>query len=184
MKILFETGNQGKLKEVQAIFGALGHEVEQLKDEYPEIQADTLEEVVVAGLEWLWNKHKMPIIIDDSGIFIHSLKGFPGVYSAYVFKTLGCPGILKQMEGIDERKAEFKCCAGYVDSEGKITTTSGVCQGRIISEMRGSGGFGYDPIFVPESHEETFAQMDLEEKNTLSHRGRAFRSLAETMGKE
>jgi len=108
LKILFETGNPGKLKEVQAIFGELGHDVQQLKDEYPEVQADTLEEVVEAGLKWLWARHKVPIIIDDSGLFIKSLNGFPGVYSAYVFKTIGCPGVLRLMENQDDRSAEFK----------------------------------------------------------------------------
>ena len=106
MKVLFATGNPGKLKEVQAKFANLGFEVEQLVDEYPEIQTDTLEDVVEEGLKWLYERHKLPIIIDDSGLFIEALGGFPGVYSAYVFKTLGCDGILKQMEGLENRCVE------------------------------------------------------------------------------
>ncbi|MBA3045962.1 MAG: XTP/dITP diphosphatase [Candidatus Thermoplasmatota archaeon] len=181
MRILFGTGNPGKLREVQALFGALDHEVEQLKDEYPEIQADTLEEVVIAGLEWLWNRHNVPIIIDDSGLFIETLKGFPGVYSAYVFKTLGCRGVLKLLEGDENRTAEFRCCAGYVDANGKIITRSGTSPGRIIHEMRGTGGFGYDPIFVPDGMEKTFAELELDIKNRISHRGMAFAMLAKAM---
>jgi XTP/dITP diphosphohydrolase len=181
MKILFETGNQGKLKEVKALFGALGHEVEQLKDEYPEIQADTLEEVVEAGLKWLWERHHAPIIIDDSGLFVNALKGFPGVYSAYVYKTIGYQGVLKLLDGVDERGAEFKCCAGYVDANGRITMRSGASAGRIIHEARGTGGFGYDPVFVPEGFDLTFAELDLGIKNRISHRGKAFALLADAM---
>ena len=178
MKVLFATGNPGKLREVQAIFEPLGFEVQQLVDEYPEIQADTLEEVVASGLRYLFEHHRMPIIIDDSGLFIETLGGFPGVYSAYVFKTLGCKGILKQMEHIDNRRAEFRCCAGYVDKNGQIYLKTGSSQGSIIHEKRGKKGFGYDPIFVPDEHDLTFAELDMESKNKISHRGRAFEALA------
>ena len=181
MKVLFATGNPGKLREVQAIFAPLGFDIEQLVDEYPEIQADTLEEVVSEGLKWLWERHKIPIIIDDSGLFIEALAGFPGVYSAYVFKTLGCKGILKQMEDLDNRRAEFRCCAGYVDANGHIILKTGNSQGSIIHEMRGSGGFGYDPIFMPDEYSQTFAELDMESKNKISHRGRAFEELAKAL---
>ena len=181
MKVLFATGNPGKLTEVQAIFAPLGYEVEQLVDQYPEIQADTLEEVVADGLKWLYDRHKMPIIIDDSGLFIETLAGFPGVYSAYVFKTLGCDGILKQMEDLDNRRAEFRCCAGYVDNTGQIFLKAGNSQGSIIHENRGSGGFGYDPIFMPDEFSQTFAELDMESKNEISHRGRAFEALASVL---
>lgn len=182
MKVLFATGNAGKLKEVQAKFSPLGFEVEQLVDEYPEIQADTLEEVVANGLRWLWGRHKMPIIIDDSGLFIETLSGFPGVYSAYVFKTLGCDGVLKQMEGLDNRRAEFRCCAGYVDASNRIILKTGHSQGSIIHETRGTGGFGYDPIFMPYEYNQTFAEIDIISKNKISHRGRAFEKLAIELG--
>ena len=178
MRILFETGNPGKLGEVQAKFAPLGIVVEQLEDEYPEIQTDSLEEVVRNGLGWLWERHETPIMIDDSGLFIEALGGFPGVYSAYVFGTLGNDGILKQMDGIDNRAAEFRCCAGYVDAAGEMITTTGKCQGRIIGGKQGSGGFGYDPIFVPDGHDRTFAELGLDAKNRISHRGRAFEALA------
>ncbi len=155
--------------------------MEQLEDDCPEIQADTLEEVVDAALKWLWDRYHVPIIIDDSGLFIDSLKGFPGVYSAYVLKTLGCPGILKLMDGLEDRGAEFRCCAGYVDAEGKIISRSGLSRGVITDAMRGSDGFGFDPIFAPEGHELTFAELDLNVKNGISHRGRAFAMLVDAI---
>ena len=101
------------------------------------------------------------------------LGGFPGVYSAYVFKTLGCKGLLKLLEGRENRQAEFRCCAGHID-RGRSVIVTGRVQGLIIGEMRGSGGFGYDPIFVPAGEDRTFAEMSVAEKNALSHRGKAF----------
>ena len=184
MKVLFATGNMGKLKEVAAKYKAYDIEVERLDDRYPELQVDTLEEVVEWGLDWLWKRHEKPLMIDDSGLFIDSLKGYPGVYSAYVFKTLGCEGILKLLEGKKDRSAEFRCCAGYIDSKGEKSLVVGNVKGRINNEKRGTGGFGYDPIFVPEGHEKTFAQMSTDEKNSISHRGRAFDLLAEKLKKQ
>lgn len=184
MKILFATGNPGKLKEVKAKFTEIGMEIEQLIDEYPEIQSDGLDKVVECGLDWLWERHKQPIMIDDSGLFIKGLDGFPGVFSAYVFMTLGCEGILKLMDGMEDRSAEFRCCAGYVGPDGKKIIVSGIVEGKIIHEMRGDGGFGYDPVFVPSGFEKTFAQMDLDEKNMMSHRGRAFTGLAARINAE
>jgi len=184
LRILFCTGNRGKLKEVQAIFASMGHDVEQLDEDCPEIQADTLEEVVESALKWLWERHRKPIMIDDSGLFIDSLKGFPGVYSAYAYKTLGCQGILKLMDGPIGRKAEFRCCAGYVNAQGETTMMSGVSRGTITLEMKGIGGFGFDPIFMPEGETKTFAELDLAVKNGLSHRGKAFAMLAEAMPRE
>jgi XTP/dITP diphosphohydrolase len=180
MIINFATGNPGKLNEVSEKFAGIGIEVVQLDDEYPEIQTDNLEEVVRWGLDWLWERHKVPLMIDDSGLFIEAFDAFPGVYSAFVFKALGCEGVLKLMEGIDVRRAEFRCCAGYIDGNGQVIVT-GTSKGRITLELLGTGGFGYDPIFVPQEQEKTFAQMSVEEKNSMSHRGKAFGLLTDKL---
>jgi XTP/dITP diphosphohydrolase len=150
-----------------------GYEVERIKNTYPEIQADTLEETIVPGLEWLMERHDRPLFIDDSGLFVDALKGFPGVYSSYVFRTVGCDGILRLMQGAGDRSARFECCIGFMAPGGKPHITRGVSKGSIASQKAGSGGFGYDPIFVPEGYSETFAQMEIAEKNKISHRGRA-----------
>ena len=181
-QIWFATGNTGKLREVQEKYYKYGILVEQLNAPYPEIQADTLAEVVESGLTWLWGEHGRPVIIDDSGIFIDSQKGFPGVYSAYVHKTLGCRGIIQLMGKESDMKANFQCCAGYMNEDGDITIAEGRVDGTIILEMRGDGGFGYDPIFIPTGHDRAFAEMSLEEKNKLSHRAKAFESLADKLG--
>jgi XTP/dITP diphosphohydrolase len=181
VRLLFATGNPGKLLEVQKKLAPLGFEVERLEEPYPELQADTLEEVVEWGLDWLWQRHRTPLVIDDSGLFIDAFEGFPGVFSAYVFKSLGCEGVLKLMEGVGNRGAEFRCCAGYMDESSSKVVVTGVARGLITREMRGTGGFGYDPIFVPEGGTRTFAEMGTGEKNSSSHRGRAFGQLAEDL---
>jgi XTP/dITP diphosphohydrolase len=145
---------------------------------YPEIQSDTLEEVVKNALNWLSGKVEGDFLIDDSGLFISSLGGFPGVYSSYVFHTVGLEGMLEILEGAEDRDAEFRCCFG-LRWQGEDRLFPGVSPGRIIEERRGEGGFGYDPIFVPSGHEKTFAEMSTEEKNELSHRGKALEKVLE-----
>ena len=150
-----------------------GYDVEHIKTKYPEVQAETLEETIVPGLEWLMQRYQRPMFIDDSGLFVDALKGFPGVYSSYVFKTVGCEGILRLMNGIEDRRARFECCIGYMAPGGEPFIAKGVARGSISEAAAGTGGFGYDPIFVPEGHARTYAQIDVAEKNTMSHRGRA-----------
>jgi XTP/dITP diphosphohydrolase len=175
------TTNDGKFREVSKMLAEAGIESEMLDLDYPEVQSDTLEEVVRNALNWLSGKVEGDFLIDDSGLFISSLGGFPGVYSSYVFHTVGCKGVLKILEGVDDRDAEFRCCFG-LRWQGKDRLFQGVSSGAIIKEMRGEGGFGYDPIFVPSGHEKTFAEISTEEKNELSHRGKALEKVLEFLG--
>ncbi len=154
-----------------------GIQVEQLRLRYQEVQGDTLEEVVTKALEWLSPRVGDNLLVDDSGLFIQSLEGFPGVYSSYVYRTLGCGGILKLLEGSGEREATFEACFGLLRG-GMSRVLKGRCSGTITKAERGGGGFGFDPIFIPEGHTRTFAEMSLAEKNALSHRGRAVARLA------
>jgi len=180
LKISVVTSNPGKVKEYQRSLGSLGIEAVHLKVPYDEIQSSDLEEVVRKGLEELKRKGLKDFIIDDSGLFIDHLNGFPGVWSAFVQGTIGNKGILKLMSGIDNRKASFKCCIGC-NIRGRDIVVTGVCGGVIIDEERGSEGFGYDPIF---SHDgvRTFAEIPLDEKNGISHRGDAVRLLIKEIG--
>jgi len=150
-----------------------GYELERIKTTYPEIQAETLEETIVPGLEWLMERYHKPLMIDDSGLFIDAIKGFPGVYSSYVFKTVGCDGILRLMQDVKDRGARFECCIGFLKPGSKPNVSKGVAKGTISTKKAGSGGFGYDPIFVPEGYSKTYAQFEIAEKNKMSHRGRA-----------
>lgn len=150
-----------------------GYELEHVKTTYPEIQADILEETIAPGLRWLMERYNRPIMIDDSGLFVDALKGFPGVYSSYVFKTVGCDGILRLMEGVKNRSARFECCIGFLVPGKEPHMSKGVAKGSIAEKKAGTGGFGYDPVFVPEGYTKTYAQIDIPEKNKISHRGRA-----------
>jgi len=175
--IRFVTTNRGKLREAERILAGIGMNIEMLSIEYPEMQGESLKEVVLFGLNWLRQKVEGDVIIEDSGLFIESLRGFPGVFSSYVFKTLGMDGILKLLESEKTRGAHFESCVGLLVDE-KAVTFSGTCEGAISGRIRGSRGFGYDPIFVPRGESRTFGEMGTDEKNKISHRGNAFRKLA------
>ena len=175
------TSNPGKVREFRSALGPLGFELRQLQEEIEEIQADSLEEVVRDCMRQLAERGIKDYVLDDSGLFIDRLHGFPGVYSAYTLKTLGCGGVLKLLEGALERGAEFRCCIGCHVSGREPFVVSSLTRGRIIEEERGSQGFGFDPIFVPEGHDGTFAEMPLSLKNKISHRGKAIKRLAEEL---
>ena len=150
-----------------------GYELEHIKTAYPEIQAESLEITIIPGLEWAMSRYDRPIMIDDSGLFIDALKGFPGVYSSYVFKTLGNDGILGLMEGKELRSARFECCIGFKMPGKDPFIAKGVARGSIATKESGTGGFGYDPIFIPEGDSRTYAEIAVNEKNRISHRGKA-----------
>ena len=177
LKVL--TSNPGKVREYQKAFDDMGIVMEHHHIPYDEIQTSELEEVVKKGMEELRAKGLKDFIIDDSGMFVHALKGFPGVYSAYGQKTIGNSGILKLMENVDDRSATFKCCIGC-DIDGKTIMVTGKCDGFILHEERGTGGFGYDPIFSPDGRR-SFAEISVEEKNTMSHRGNAVKLLRQEL---
>jgi XTP/dITP diphosphohydrolase len=167
------TTNAGKFREISRQMADHGYELEHLDTSYPEIQADSLEETIIPGLTWLTSRFDRPVMIDDSGLFIDSLNGFPGVYSSYVFRTLGCEGILRLMDGKEDRGARFECCIGFMAPGAESFVAKGVAQGTISRVSKGAGGFGYDPIFINEGHTKTYAEIDVQEKNKVSHRGKA-----------
>jgi len=176
-KIIFVTGNAHKIKEAGDILSPCGITVEQNNCGYPELQEDELEKIAAYGAEWAANKLGSEVMVDDSGIFIRALGGFPGPYSAYVFDTLGNERILKLMERETDRKAVFRCVIGYCRPGEKARLFAGEVDGEISLEGRGDAGFGYDPIFAVGGR--TFGEMGEDEKNLLSHRYRALLKFAE-----
>ncbi len=176
MEIIFSTGNLHKVEEAREILSPLGIKIVHQNLGYPELQADTLEEIAKTGAEWSAEKIGKPVMVDDSGLFIPALGGFPGPYSAYVHKCIGNLGILKLLEGIEERKAYFECAIGFAKpgEEGRVFL--GRVEGVIAWEVRGSRGFGYDPIF--QLGEKTLAEMTPAEKNQVSHRHNALVTFA------
>ncbi len=168
MEVLFATSNKHKVSEANEVGRAFNVRFTQLREPYPEIQADALREVAEDGARFVYSKVKKPVMVEDSGLFINSLKGFPGCYSAFVQKTLGNEGVLKLMAGVNERSAQFVSLVAYADSNG-IRTFEGAVSGTIAYGSRGGGGFGFDPLFIPAGGEKTFAE-DPAFKSRLSHR--------------
>lgn len=200
LKLALISGNRGKYCEIKAIGGGYDIEVTMHDLSPPEIQSNELEDVAMFSLQYLVNTEKIVIdpsneriiidgnryhaaCVEDSGLFIEALGGFPGVYSSYVFKTIGNNGILRLMAHSPKRAAYFKSVIGllYVHRhKATFRCVSGVVKGRIATECRGAEGFGYDPIFIPEGKNKTFAE-DMTMKNTLSHRARATMAMIDTL---
>ena len=177
LPLTFYTTNKGKVAELAAQLAQVGLAVRQDARGYPEVQADTLEEVAQAGADWLLaNGATPPFLLEDSGLFVDGLNGFPGVYSRHALDTLGLPGLLALLRGVPAsgRAARFEACLLYVDPAGRRHAFTGRCAGRIAEAGTGAGGFGFDPLFVPDGGDgRTFAAMAPGEKAVLGHRGRA-----------
>ncbi|OYT31316.1 MAG: non-canonical purine NTP pyrophosphatase, RdgB/HAM1 family [Thermofilum sp. ex4484_79] len=173
-KILFLTTNQHKMEEARALFSKYNIHVEMLDREKIEIQSEKLEEIVFFALKSIDEKFSYPVMVEDAGLFIKHFNGFPGPYSSYVFKKIGNQGILKLMKGVKERDAYFYSVVGLKTRKGLIKVFTGRVDGKIATEERGERKFGYDPIFIPLGYSSTFAEMEIYEKNRISHRSRAF----------
>lgn len=168
MKVLFSTTNKHKIKEANEIGKIYGIEFEQVNFPYPEIRDEKFENVASEGVMYVYERVKNAVIVEDSGIVIDVLNGFPGTFSAFVEKKIGNKGILKLMKGVENRKAKYISAVAFYD--GKILKTFvGIVEGKISDEERGSGGFGYDPIFIPDGLGATFGENPTL-KNEISHR--------------
>jgi XTP/dITP diphosphohydrolase len=172
------TSNRHKYGEAREILSELGVELDFLEAKKVEIQADDPEEIAEYSLRQIRDEGR-PVVVEDAGLFIDHYDGFPGPYSEYALRKIGLPGILKLMEGVKERGASFRSVVAYRHGN-EVRCFKGVVRGSIAHSIRGTGGFGYDPIFVPvEGDGRTFGEMKEEEKNALSHRARAFRGFGE-----
>ena len=182
-RLYMVTGNRHKVEEAKEILERYGVELVQAEARKLEIQSESLEEIALTAARYAYLQLRKPLIVEDAGLFIEALNGFPGPYSSYVYKKIGVEGLLKLMEGVSDRRACFKAAVAYVAPGVERVFTGEVC-GWIAGEARGSGGFGFDPVFVPEGESRTFAEMSLEEKNRYSHRARAFKRLGEWIVRE
>lgn len=175
MVIHFVTSNEGKVREARDYLESVVP-VEQVEYAYTEIQHDDLEAITVSGAAEALNALDVEaVLVGDSGLFIDALDGFPGPYSAYVESTLGIERVWDLVRAESNRRGRFRTVLGYADDRG-VETFAGEVAGTIVAP-RGSGGFGYDPIF--EYNGETFAEVSTEEKNAVSHRGRALTAFRE-----
>ena len=176
--INFITGNKGKIQEATEKFRPLGINIKQKNMGYPEIQTDKLEKVAAFGVDHIQKQGiDHPFILEDAGIFIDKLQGFPGVYSAYVYDSIGLQGIIDLLANSADCRAVFRSVFAYAKPKGDAHFFIGECSGTVIKQEKGSNGFGYDPIFIPKGSDKTFAQMNTSEKNSFSHRGRSLEKL-------
>ncbi|MCX6649051.1 MAG: XTP/dITP diphosphatase [Candidatus Bathyarchaeota archaeon] len=180
-KIWFATGNAHKVSEAATVLAPYGIALEHYPLERVEIQADDPADIAAYSLSMV--KDPRPLCVEDAGVSITRWGDFPGPYSSYVLERLGNPGILKLMQGEQNRRAHYVSAIAYRDESG-VHTFRGTVDGEVAQSIRGTNGFGYDPIFIPaEGDGRTFGEMEPEEKNKISHRARAFRALAEWLTK-
>ena len=177
-KIWMATSSEDKYKEAKEILAEIDIDLGRIDVEKIEIQADDPVEIVEYSLRQMEDDGRA-VVMEDAGLFIEHFGGFPGPYSSYVLGRLGNPGILKLMEGVEDRRAHYQSAVA-IRSGDEIRSFKGYVKGTIAESIRGTGGFGYDPIFIPDEGEgRTFGEMTEEEKNVISHRARAFRKLGE-----
>jgi XTP/dITP diphosphohydrolase len=180
--VLFATSNRGKLEEARIILSPLGLSVEQCDGKGVEIQADTTGEVAAHASRGAALAAGRPVLVEDAGLRVESLKGFPGPYSSHAFKTIGLAGIIALLRSPPGRRvgraATFVSSVGYCEPRGEPVLFEGSVRGTITRRPRGTKGFGFDPIFVPEGGSKTFGELTLEEKCAVSHRAVAMRKFA------
>ena len=191
MKIVFATNNSHKLEEIRQILGK-SIEVLSLADincheDIPET-APTIEGNAMMKARYVYDKYGTPCFADDTGLEVEALDGAPGVYSARYAGGEGHDSeanmrkLLHELEGKENRRAQFRTVIALIEQkDGKPVahTFEGKIEGHISDEKRGTSGFGYDPIFVPEGYEQSFAELGNEIKNKISHRARAVARLDE-----
>jgi XTP/dITP diphosphohydrolase len=185
-KIIFASGNKGKIAEVKRILGELDIPILSLHDinfkgEIVE-DGDSFEENAKIKAIEIFNSYKLPTIADDSGLVVEQLNGEPGIYSARYagIDSDDEANNIKLLENLSTKpephRAKFVCSAVYYSGE-EIYNTVGEVYGKIVSKARGTNGFGYDPLFVPDGYAKTMAELDPEIKNSISHRFKAFDQL-------
>jgi XTP/dITP diphosphohydrolase len=181
--VLFATSNRGKLEEARAVLAPFGISVEQYDGKGVEIQADTTSEVAAFSSRRAAAAAGRPVLVEDAGLFVDSLNGFPGPFSSYAFKTLGVEGVVALLRSSQPgkgkaRAARFVSSLAYCEPLGDPRLFEGSARGTITSRPRGKKGFGFDPIFLTDGGGKTFGELTLEEKCAVSHRGDALRKFA------
>ncbi|AIZ64635.1 deoxyribonucleotide triphosphate pyrophosphatase [Hymenobacter sp. DG25B] len=192
MRLCFASNNAHKLDEIRPLLPA-GVELLSLADigcaeELPETQ-ETLEGNARQKAEYVWEHYGVACFADDTGLEVEALNGAPGVYSArYAGPQRNAADnvalLLQELQGQPNRRAQFRTVVALVLPDGRRPVFEGAVEGQITEELHGEGGFGYDPVFRPEQHQRTFAEMPLAEKNTMSHRARAVEKLVAFLREE
>jgi len=187
--LVLASRNKDKIKELQHILIDLGIELKSALDfgDLEEVaeDAETLEGNALKKANYVHKMTGLPAVADDTGLEVDALDGAPGVYSArYAGEDVtyqdNLNKLLQEMKDVEngQRDARFRTVVAFVNDD-TTSTFEGICPGNILKESKGNGGFGYDPVFQPEGYEKTFAELSPEEKNKISHRGKAIREFVE-----
>ncbi len=190
--LVVATRNKGKKREIENILKDFPVTIKNLDDfgPIPEVEedGDTFDDNAYKKASFTARVLGFPALADDSGLIVDALNGEPGVYSArYAGENAtdqeNLEKLLKEIKGKDNRKASFQCVLSLAIPTGAALTYEASCEGEILSEPVGNNGFGYDPVFYYPEFEKTFAQLTIEEKSTVSHRGKALQDMASEFGK-
>ena len=171
----FVTANEHKYHEASELLEKYNLKLQMISLDKREIQSSDINEIAIESAREAFSTIKNDLLVEDAGLFIDVLNGFPGPYSSYVYKTLGVKRILGLLNGVNSRGATFKSVVAYSNGKGSIKSFAGITKGVITNFTRGKNGFGFDPIFIPNGSSRTYAEMALEEKSYFSHRSKAFR---------
>ena len=188
-KIIFATGNAGKMKEIRAVFSDFDGEILSMKEAGVDCDIEengtSFEENALIKAKAIWERTRAIVLADDSGLEVDYLNKEPGIYSArYMGENTSYDiknqSLIDRLKGVEDEKrtARFVCAIAAAFPDGSVEVTRGTIEGRIGYEEKGSGGFGYDPLFLYEPMGKTFAEMNAEEKNSVSHRARAMEKFA------
>ena len=174
-ELFFASSNNHKFEEAQRILSNLGLEINMFKTTLEEIQSNSMNEIAKRKALDAFRKIKKPVIIEDDGLFIESLDGFPGPYSSYVYDTIGNKGIMRLLENIETRNAEFVAIIAYCDGDDVKLFESSI-PGKISLSIE-EGGWGYDPIFIPDGESKTYANVS--DKDKFSHRSASLKKFSD-----
>ena len=185
-RIVLATGNKGKIREFERAFCHMNITCVPVKDivdvPEPEETGTTFMENAILKAKYYSEKTGLPCLADDSGLAVDALDGAPGVYSARYAGTHGDDEannekLIRELQGKSDRTAHYVCALALVYPDGREVTAEGYCDGLVQDEPKGDNGFGYDPYFYVPEFKKTMAELSIEEKETISHRGRALREL-------
>ena len=179
-RIALITGNAGKAAEYAAM---LGIDVTPAKAELTEVQSLDVAVVATRKVSDAYTQLGEPVLVDDTGLTVHAWNGLPGALVAWFLDTVGAQGILNMAAGLTDRRAAVSTALGYATADG-VRVFQGTVNGTLATEPRGTSGFGYDAIFIPDTDpgHRTYAQMTSEEKNKISHRRRAVDEMRSVLG--
>ena len=174
------TGNRGKLAEARLL---LGTDLEAAEVDLPEIQSLSYLEIVKAKADEAWRRLGRPLVVEEAGLDLAALNGFPGPLVKWMLEAVGAEGLAQAAHALGDTRAAARCFLLYKDADQEILA-EGRTDGHLTLFGRGAHGFGWDPVFVPEGSRHTFAELSGPEKGAVSHRGKAWREMARALARE